>query len=542
MSKGKTLLDAMAGENKSLAELLGMEENGASDNIDQLKAMAESGNETAMQLLGLKYLKGDGVPQDTMEAMYWLEKCNSSVAFFSIAEFYKDNGDKETAEEWYLKTINAGDSFVCNSYLQLALMHMSGEDKNLDKTAKYLNEAFSTDLDEESEKVLYDLCGLAGKVIGNSDPEKAAGLLKKALTRGENEDVRKALESAYEKVLIKSENFSDELKKDALTYFEAKGNTATTSNAFAMYAYYRKGDDAKKEFYWLEQAAIKGQPLAQLFVAREYLGPNYNSNSKMKFELDLEKCKKYLEMFDNNPAKKEDDLKTADLLRKAIATEENAAKKKTEKHVTEEVATELMAECRKSGGKILRIPDGYTHIDCGAFSDYYDRKPRMKELKNIEEVIFPDSLRVIQDGAFSDVCKLTKINLPPHLEYFGSKSFDGDTLGLFNRYIKDKRTVEKLVFPGNCKVVAGSVWSDGNSALRGIGAVKELIFEEGHKEINCNIFYDTKIGYLYIPDSVKTLTCTDVIDVKIETLSAPAHLKDQVAKLNRIKINRVEYR
>ena len=103
MSTEKTLLDEMAKESASLAEILGMEEVTETVDLNQMRAKAESGDQTSIQLLGIKYLLGDGVEKDPIEAMYWLEKSTSAIAKHSMGRYYQQVGEFELAEKYFLE-------------------------------------------------------------------------------------------------------------------------------------------------------------------------------------------------------------------------------------------------------------------------------------------------------------------------------------------------------------------------------------------------------------------------------------------------------
>lgn len=534
MSNENILLDAMAKENQSLEELLGMNDEKTED-ITLLKKMAEEGNQNMITYLGLKYLTGDGVSQDVMEAMYWLEKSDSAVAMKQVGDFYRQNNEDALAEEWYLKAVKDG-KLACSTYMTLAIANMDRKNGkfNAQKADKYLKAAFAASPDETELATLNDVSDLFAEILSKEDSESGVYWMEKALERKENEIYRALVENIYAKHLV-GENESEESKRVAAEYFEKRGELASDNGVIAMFYYYNDASmDAQKRIIWTKRAADAGWANAQLILSMAYLGKEYNK--KIILEQDLDACEHYANLLENNPKAVQKDHEVVIKIRNTVKAERDKAKALTEKYLTQEVANELMAELRKSGSNVLRIPEGYTHIDNWAFFDYLARTPRMKNIKELVEVIFPDSVRFIDGEAFKEVKNLREISLPKNLEYLGLAAFNGNSFGLFGMEVKDKRTVEKLIIPKNCEL---AIRDYTEHAFSGIYAIRELIFEEGRKSINCTVFYNVRIEHLYIPDSVTEYKNPQIVGCKIASISAPAHLKPLVSQM---KVKNITYR
>jgi uncharacterized protein len=99
----------------------------ANESIADLRAKAEKGDANAQVNLGVRFLKGEGVPQDHAEAVKWFHKAaeqgnvgaqhNLGVIYFQGEEYIK-------GMNWYLKAANKG--FVA-SQLNLAMCYHKGE-------------------------------------------------------------------------------------------------------------------------------------------------------------------------------------------------------------------------------------------------------------------------------------------------------------------------------------------------------------------------------------------------------------------------------
>lgn len=524
MSTEKTLLDEMAKESASLAEILGMEEVTETVDLNQMRAKAESGDQTSIQLLGIKYLLGDGVEKDPIEAMYWLEKSTSAIAKHSMGRYYQQVGEFELAEKYFLEEA-ADPSNAYQAYESLAYLFMGQDSLNLDKAEQYLEKACA--LSSEENGLLMKLCKYLGRLFGESKPEKNVYWLKKALKYQEDEEARKGLEYAYG-AIVTAEESPQELREEAMAYLEKQGENLSLLGAADMFLYYfSHREDVKKFYRWSVIAAEKGFGPAQIQLAYEYIGKNYTKSAAMDLEMDLKASERYLSMAEKNETLAENLKKHIPYIQDLQKKIEAELKKQSEKHLTEETGTRLLNEAEKAGSTVLRIPDGYTHID-GEAMGIGNKKNAY--IKKITEVVFSDSVRVIGGGAFMGCCNLTKIVLPKNLERIAICAFDGTTKGFLGREVKDKRTIEKLVIPGTTKIDASLTYL--SSGLAGIHRIKELYFEEGQTEIDCTAFAGIQIDSLHLPDSVVKLTnCEPLMFTKATLISAPSHLQGELKRL-----------
>ncbi|MBQ7796980.1 MAG: leucine-rich repeat protein [Lachnospiraceae bacterium] len=537
MSKENTLLDAMAKENQSLADLLGMNEAKTED-ITLLKKLAEEGNKDMMTLLGIKYMTGEGVPKDTMEGMYWLEKSGDFVSLIQMGDFYRDNGEADLAEELYLKAVDKADD-PCGTYMKLISLFMKNpkSDSSLQKFDKYLRAAFAANPDENAKKILYDLSDILCDLISKDDKERYAYWLEKSLERKEDDKKRALVENIYAQILI-GEKSSEESKRIAAEYFEKRGNLAVDNGVIGMFYYYNDpAMDAEKRIVWTKRAADRGWANAQLVLSLAYLGKEFNK--KIILDQNLDACLQYANLLEKNPKATAKDLETVAKIRNTVKAERDKKTKVVEKHLTEKDAKELAEQLKKSGGTKLVIPEGYTHID-----DWALHHGSHKIFKEITEIVYPESLVYI--GTSFGLCSLTKIVLPKGLKMIAGGAFDGTTAGFLGIEKQDNRTVPKLVIPGSAEVAGNRDIGNNGGGLLGINTIGELIFEDGPKTLSWWMFYKNRINYMYIPDSVKKIENAYKDDkgiVKIDKVSAPAHLKDKLTNLqNWGMIKNIEYR
>ena len=129
--------------------------------------------------------------------------------------------------------------------------------------------------------------------------------------------------------------------------------------------------------------------------------------------------------------------------------------------------TLLLYPCGRKD-KTYTVNEGTTNINC-KFSSY------------LEEVILPESVKVINTKAFYWCLALKKINLPSNLEKIGDAAFDGCS------------SLEEIVIPGTVKRI-------GTVAFRGCHSLKKLIIQNGACSIdqgafaNCNKLEDVVLG------------------------------------------------
>jgi TPR repeat protein len=436
----ETLLDSQEKTQPSLAEMLGMAQSDEMD-IESLKKRAENADEeTACNLalvIGHKYEKGDGVPQDTLEAMYWYEQSGNAAALVALGQFFAEQGNLDQAEACYLKAVDAkhdtGGScaYACVKLGTMYLLEKKKED--FVKADIYLGKAIRTETDQDLVHSIKKFGALLGLKLYTEEPEKGIYWMKQFLETEEDEQVRSIVD-AYEK----------------------KG---------------KAGTDAGQS---------KAEPVEEIPV--KWLG-----------------C---------------------------------------------EDANAILDEMKQKGETVLRIPEGYTGIEGFAFHGGTAYNSH-KMVRKITEVYFPESMRDIRNAFFA-AGKLTKIHLPKNLEYLGYWAFDRTNIGFLGIETHPQMPIERLEIPAQTELAAAVAPLGGNSAFRGAYEIQEIIFLDGRKEINWLIFEENQIGYIYIPDSVETMTHGEDLasaKVKITKLSMPKHLQGQFESMNmKRSVTAVEWR
>jgi TPR repeat protein len=109
--------------------------------VEELLDMANDGIGSAQCLLGFKYLDGDGVAQDTTEAMKWFrmaaENGDAHAAYTLGRVYYKGEGtvvDYNEAFKWFLMAARKSDA---NSQFRLSEMYLNGDGVDKDVIAAY---------------------------------------------------------------------------------------------------------------------------------------------------------------------------------------------------------------------------------------------------------------------------------------------------------------------------------------------------------------------------------------------------------------------
>ncbi len=132
------------------------------------------------------------------------------------------------------------------------------------------------------------------------------------------------------------------------------------------------------------------------------------------------------------------------------------------------------------------IPDGVTHIGCGAFG--YNGCP------NIERVSFPETLKSIGEGAFRR-CKLKEIVLPADVHAIGTEAFlecSDLEKAVLNHGL---RRIERSAFENCVKLeqmnIPKSLTMIGNSALGNCDRLPSHILPEGIREMSTRYCVDT---------------------------------------------------
>jgi len=149
---------------------------GGSSEIKKLRKYARNGSSDAATILGIKYLKGEGVEQDVEKAFRYIKKATkydnpNPVAFFQMGVFYL-NGvnveqDKNTALDYFAK---AAEHKYIPAQRNYAILNQCYEESvNCDK--KYTDKL-------TREVLLGDLSAAGVKTNSGDSPERVDDLLK----------------------------------------------------------------------------------------------------------------------------------------------------------------------------------------------------------------------------------------------------------------------------------------------------------------------------------------------------------------------------
>ena len=154
--------------------------------------------------------------------------------------------------------------------------------------------------------------------------------------------------------------------------------------------------------------------------------------------------------------------------------------------------------CCPAGRRHLVIPEGVTEIE-----------PRVFSCCDIESVEFPDSLRIIGEGAFSHCDKLKSIKFGNGIEKIGSQN---DDEGYFFAYCTE---LEEIEFPPSLKYL-------GQNAFYGCKNLKRVRFNDGLMVIDKDAFnYCTNLKEVTLPYSLQEIgwhnfSCTEKINMKFD--------------------------
>lgn len=154
--------------------------------------------------------------------------------------------------------------------------------------------------------------------------------------------------------------------------------------------------------------------------------------------------------------------------------------------------------CCPAGRRHLVIPEGVTEIE-----------PRVFSCCDIESVEFPDSLRIIGEGAFSHCDKLKSIKFGNGIEKIGSQN---DDEGCFFAYCTE---LEEIEFPPSLKYL-------GQNAFYGCKNLKRVRFNDGLMVIDKDAFnYCTNLKEVTLPYSLQEIgwhnfSCTEKINMKFD--------------------------
>ncbi len=149
--------------------------------------------------------------------------------------------------------------------------------------------------------------------------------------------------------------------------------------------------------------------------------------------------------------------------------------------------------------KTIKIPDNVIEIGNGSFS-----------LNKIVKAKLSASMKEVPNGIFSRNLELTEIELPEGIEIIGQSAFVGVPLTSLNipstvkrieRKAFSSHRIEKLEIPSNVEYIGEGAF-ESNKKFR---YLKNVILNEGLKEIGANAFKSCLIEEIYIPYSLEKL-------------------------------------
>lgn len=174
--------------------------------------------------------------------------------------------------------------------------------------------------------------------------------------------------------------------------------------------------------------------------------------------------------------------------------------------------------------------------------------------ETVYELIIPEGVEEIAEGAFANMKTLCKVTLPSSLKTIGNRAFEGcgalaeitlpdGVTSLGEGVFKDCVSLKKAVLPAavtdipdslfeNCEnladlqVRAANLTRIGNYAFKRCGKLAKLDLKKGLTEIGTEALYGTGLKKAAIPDTVTSLGSGAFAFSKIEGISLPAGLEE----------------
>lgn len=237
--------------------------------------------------------------------------------------------------------------------------------------------------------------------------------------------------------------------------------------------------------------------------------------------------------------------------------------------------------------KATQVPDFITKIGENAFSNCDVEKvilPPILQLigknaftwcEGLKEINFPDSLQMIDDGAFSNCSSLQKVILPEHIRFVGANAFRAcsgikeltlpeSLLTISRRAFDFCVSIEKIEVPSRVTRLAEGVFSHceslrkvtlpanlteiGSWAFAGCYELREINFPQKLREIKEVAFLNCRSLVAFdLPASLKTIGRQAFVGCdSLHLVNMPAHLEKQVKptkafhKLPNLNINYFE--
>jgi hypothetical protein len=135
--------------------------------------------------------------------------------------------------------------------------------------------------------------------------------------------------------------------------------------------------------------------------------------------------------------------------------------------------------------KVIML-DGITEVGSGAFDSWrnYPTQPK----PNLQEVVFPSTLKIIRENAFKECENLTSVTIPNSVTSIGNYAFSGC------------KKLTNLVIPD-------SVTYMGEGAFNLCSGIESITIGNGITELSDHVFHSCGMitGTLNIPDGVTTI-------------------------------------
>ena len=223
----------------------------------------EVGNTEAMQLIGLMYLRGEGVSRDLQEAKKWFTRAADAGdprGMLSLGDLAMTGADRNPEEgaQWYRKAAEAGHVPAMVAYGRL-LMAGIGVVQNYQSAINWFRNA--ADAGDPAGMALYGLMLSEGAGVNRPDPEQAAHWIGKSAEQNDPDGLY-ALGTLYQAGIV--------VEKNPARAAEAYRRAAEQGHTIAMFnlgLMQLKGDGIPQDqtggTEWMKRAARGGESRAQ---------------------------------------------------------------------------------------------------------------------------------------------------------------------------------------------------------------------------------------------------------------------------------------
>jgi uncharacterized protein len=238
-----------------------------SEEAKTLRQAAEGGNPDAQYNLALKYLQGQGVPQDFNQAGFWFGKAAErglSVAQFFLGEAFEQGAQYTEAMLWYRKAAEQGHA---DAQLNLGLMYEHGRGVAQDsaEAAKWYHKA----ADQGRAAAQYDIGLLYEKGSGVTQDHVEAVKWFRMAADQEYVDAQLNLGSMYFSGLGVTQDYAQ-----AVQWWHKAAEQGNGRAQLKLGLSYENGtgvtQDDRQAVEWLRKAAEQGDADAQFTLGAHY--------------------------------------------------------------------------------------------------------------------------------------------------------------------------------------------------------------------------------------------------------------------------------